>query len=109
MFPFVLNQYTPPRFFLRDHNGNKVSKLFCVIPATAPYHNLVCIVLVSFLYDVISVSFYDLVPFIYVETVSKWPAEECYFKQSYELTVCCTYHVTYAFQSESTLCYDQFG
>ena len=33
-FPFVLNQYTPPRFFLRDHNGNKNSKLFCVAPAT---------------------------------------------------------------------------
>ena len=39
MFPFVLNQYTPPRFFLRDHNGNKVTQLFCVIPAIAPYHN----------------------------------------------------------------------
>ena len=33
-FPFVLNQYTPPRFFLRDHNGNKNSKLSCVVPAT---------------------------------------------------------------------------
>ena len=24
-------------FFLRDHNGNKVTQLFCVIPAVAPY------------------------------------------------------------------------
>ena len=32
MFPFVLDQYTPPRFFLRDHNGNKVSKLFLCYP-----------------------------------------------------------------------------
>ena len=24
-------------FFLRDHNGNKVTQLFCVMPAIAPY------------------------------------------------------------------------
>ena len=29
MFPVVLNQYTPPRFSLRDHDGNKVTQLFC--------------------------------------------------------------------------------
>ena len=28
MFPVALNQYTPPLFFLRDHNGNKVSEFF---------------------------------------------------------------------------------
>ena len=34
-----LNQYNPPLFFLRDHNGNKVTQLFYVIPAITPYHN----------------------------------------------------------------------
>ena len=34
MSPVVLYQYTPPLFFLRDHNGN------CVIPAIAPYAEL---------------------------------------------------------------------
>ena len=29
----------PTTVFLRDHNGNKVSKLYRVIPAIAPYHN----------------------------------------------------------------------
>ena len=37
MFPVVLYQYTPALFFLRDHNGNKVTQLFCVMPAIAPY------------------------------------------------------------------------
>ena len=30
----------PYHCFLRDHNGNKVAQLFCVIPAIAPYGEL---------------------------------------------------------------------
>ena len=40
MFPVVLYQYTSLPFLERDPNENKVTQLFCVIPAIAPYGEL---------------------------------------------------------------------
>ena len=37
---FCFTSMYPTTFFLRDHNGNKVTQLFCAIPPISPYRDV---------------------------------------------------------------------